>query len=251
MSEYLKAARECRENGAPNSMTIDYLIKHLEALESTPAEQAKIWHWHPSQLATVWQSQQAPTPSVSTSPSQNGVWLSASAAANLEAWLRQFPLRTTTDGFRLTVQPGSVIFSTSDGTGTLTIPTGILGQPSTSGSEQAEHGDRGPAPEVAEHGTGVVATPWNHGPETRFAVRGSDADKCKGSPRTGLPKDCAGQGCINAERCLFPLAASPSVAGPDLPYHEWVRMGKPTGHWSPPQSAPAVGEHSARADGAE
>ena len=139
MSEFLKAAQGWMKPGGSQQlsdpifrvqMAVENMLGHLEAQEE--------------------QSQVETTPSAATSPRQSGVWLSASAAANLADWLQRFRPLTTTGGFRLTVQPGKLIFSAWGGAGTLTIPTGTPEPPSISGSEQDEPGDRGQAQAGAE-----------------------------------------------------------------------------------------------------
>ena len=152
MSEHLERAREYMSRFpvtvATQELAILNILRHLEALEQRQPQmdaegRMKVSpHQHPEL-----------TPSVSTSPSPSGIELSASADENLTEWLQRCPLPTTMGGFRLIVRPGSVTLWTSDGVGTLTIPTGILGPPITSGSEQGEPGDPGQAPAAAEHGS--------------------------------------------------------------------------------------------------
>ena len=124
------------------AQAIMLLRQHLEAQEQRPPLSNVLTSEITPESLERWK---ALTPSASTSPSQSGVWLSASVAANLADWLQRFLPLTTTGGFRLTVQPGSVTFSAWDGAGALTIPTGTPEPPSTSGSEQGEPGDRGQA----------------------------------------------------------------------------------------------------------
>ena len=179
MSEHLDKAR--REHRA----TLDYemmspaesrlwramgdMLTHLEALEQRQPQmdaegRVKVSpHQHPLSVAGVKYLTEEPeevgTPSVSTSPSPSGIELSASADENLAEWLQRCPLPTTMGGFRLIVRPGSVTLWTSDGVGTLTIPTGTPEPPITSGSEQDEPGDPGPAPAAAECEHEFVRTP--------------------------------------------------------------------------------------------
>ena len=162
MSDWLKAARQAWET-RDHQTAIYNLLRHLEALEQSQPQmdaegRVKVSpHQHPLSVAGVKYLTEEPeevgTPSVSTSPSPSGIELSASADENLTEWLQRCPLPTTMGGFRLIVRPGSVTLWTSDGVGTLTIPTGILGPPITSGSEQGEPGDPGQAPAAAEHGS--------------------------------------------------------------------------------------------------
>ena len=154
MSEHLKQAREAWVNWVGNQSqaalreTLGLTLLHLEAQEQS--QQRMDDRMRQVFYEETMRQHTSPTPSASTSPRQNGVWLSASDAANLAAWLQQCPLPTTTAGFRLTVQPGSVTFSRLVGGGSLTIPTGTPEPPITSGSEQGEPGDRGQAPADAE-----------------------------------------------------------------------------------------------------